>query len=318
MAEIGNDLYNNVGAGDLRNGVTDRPVVADPALTEIHQAYLRFERGHTTFDLGRREINLGDHRFVGNVGWRQHHQSFDTLSIINTSFAKATLSYSYLDKVHRIFGDSQPMSSHLLTASFKAGRAGKLNLYGYLLDYDRPRDAGRSTDTWGAELAGQREAGSVKVLWELERAEQSDAGDNSRQIDAGYTFVMVGVAAPKVAVKLGWEILEGSERDGQFNTPLATLHKFNGWADKFLATPVAGLEDAYLSLSGKAGKVGWTAAYHDFSADSGGTGYGDEIDLQLTYKTSWKQLFGFKAALYDADTHAADTDKLMFWTAYTF
>ena len=28
-------------------------------------------------------------------------------------------------------------------------------------------------------------------------------------------------------------------------TPLATLHKFNGWADLFLTTPNAGLEDAY-------------------------------------------------------------------------
>ncbi len=121
-----------------------------------------------------------------------------------------------------------------------------------------------------------------------------------------------------VTVKAGWEVLEGNARDGQFSTPLATLHKFNGWADKFLRTPTDGLEDLYLSLSGTAGKVAWTAVYHDFSADEGGAGYGEEIDLQVTCKAPWQQAFGLKTAFYDAGTFSADTDKIMFWTAYSF
>jgi hypothetical protein len=32
-----------------------------------------------------------------------------------------------------------------------------------------------------------------------------------------------------------------------FTTPLATLHKFQGWADKFLTTPVNGLADLYVN-----------------------------------------------------------------------
>lgn len=320
VAELGNDLYDNRGAGDKSNGVTDRPVVADPALTELNQVFLRFQRAGNDLRLGRHEVILGDARFIGNVGWRQHHQSFDALTFTNTALERATFEYGYLDKAHRIFGDSQAMSSHFLNVGIRAGGAGRLTLYGLLLDYDRRQDSRRSSTTWGAELKGSRKVGGgeSKLLWEIELADQSDAGDNPDRISAGYLHGVLGAALNKVTVKLGWEVLDGSPRDGQFNTPLATLHKWNGWADKFLATPANGLEDLYLSLAGKAGKVAWTAVYHDFGAENGGAGYGEELDLQLTYKAPWAQVFGFKAALYDAESFATDTDKLMFWTAYGF
>ncbi len=314
VAELGNDLYNNAGRSGNSNGVRGRPVVADPALTQINQVFLRFDRGDTGLTLGRREIVLGDARFVGNVGWRQHHQSFDAFTFSNSSLERVTFDYGFIARAHRIFGDSQRMASHYLNAGIKAGGAGTLTLYGYLLDYDRVQDAGRSATTWGAELKG----GNKKMLWELEAAEQSDAGDNPRQIDAGYLHALLGAKLKAVTVKLGFEVLEGSPRSGQFNTPLATLHKFNGWADKFLSTPTHGLEDLYLSVGGKAGKVGWAAIYHDFSAENIGVDYGQELDVQLTYKAPWGQGFGFKGAFYERDRFATDTDKLMFWTTYGF
>ncbi len=314
VAEMGDDEYNNRGAGSYWNGVTDRPVVADPALTKINQAFISLDHGDTKLTLGRREIILGDARFVGNVGWRQHHQSFDAFTLTNKSFDKVTFDYGYIDKVHRIFGDTLPMSSHFLNAKIKAGGAGMLTLYGYLIDYDRPQNSGRSSTTYGIELKGSKN----KMLWELEVADQSDAGDNPGQIDAGYFNAVLGVKASKVTVKLGLEVLEGSAADGQFNTPLATLHKWNGWADKFLGTPTNGLEDLYLSLGGKAGKFGWAAIYHDFGAESTGASYGEELDLLLTVKAPWGQGFGLKGAFYDADTRATNTDKLMFWTTYKF
>ncbi len=320
VSELGNDLYNNAGRAGNSNRVTNRPVVADPALTEINQAFVRLERGDTELTLGRREVKLGDSRFVGNVGWRQHHQSFDAFTLKNSSLDAVTFDYGFISRTHRIFGDSQPMASHYLNAAIKAGGAGTLTLYGYLLDYDRRQDAGRSSLTWGAELKGGRKLGGSdnKLLWELEAAEQSDAGDNPRTIDAGYLNALLGISTQAVTVKLGFEVLEGSSRDGQFNTPLATLHKFNGWADKFLATPIPGLEDLYLSLGGKLGKVGWVVIYHDFSAESLDIDYGQELDFQLTCKTSWGQGFGLKGALYERDRFATDTDKLMFWTNYAF
>jgi hypothetical protein len=318
VAAVGDDSYNNRGAGDLWNGVTDRPVVADPAHTELNQAYLRWGNGKTRLTAGRQEILLGDQRFVGAVGWRQNHQSFDALNLVNTAVENWTFNYSFIDSVNRIFGDSQSMASHLANAKYAWEGVGALTLYGYLLDYDVA--AVLSSSTFGAELAGKRALESGwNLLYEIEAAQQSDAGDNPRQIDAGYLHASIGAARDRVRARVGIERLDGSASDGQFRTPLATLHKFNGWADKFLATPTNGLEDIYLEVGGKTpNNIAWVVVFHDFGATTGSASYGEELDIQLTYKTKWNQAFGLKGALYDADSHAADTDKWMLWTAYGF
>ena len=317
VAAVGDDNYRNAGAGSLSNGVTDRPVVADPAITELNQAYGRWDNGTTKVTIGRQEILLGDQRYVGAVGWRQNHQSFDALSVASTAAENWTFHYSFVDQVNRIFGDHQQMAGHLANARYAWEGVGSLTLYGYMLDYDQA--LALSASTFGVELAGKKALESGwKVLYELEAAQQSDAGDNPNNIDAGYLHAALG-AAGKVTFKVGLEHLEGSPGEGSFRTPLATLHKFNGWADKFLVTPANGLEDLYLQLAGKSSKgLGWVVFYHDFSATEGGASYGSEIDIQLTYKTSKGIGLGLKGALYDADRHSADTDKWMLWATYGF
>jgi hypothetical protein len=141
-------------------------------------------------------------------------------------------------------------------------------------------------------------------------------GDNPSDLDAGYAFASLGWARGIWTARLGWERLDGDARDGQFNTPLATLHKFNGWADKFLVTPTNGLVDRYLQIDGRRGAWSWTATFHHFEAATGDATYGSEIDLQLLYKTQCGLGLGAKAALYDADAHAADTEKLWLWASY--
>ncbi len=319
VAALGSETFANRGAGGEDNGVTDRPVVADVTRTEINQAFLRFKRGDSELTLGRREILLADVRLVGNVGWRQNHQSFDAFTLSEGGLDGIAFEYGFLTRVHRIFGDSLPMSSHFLNVAVETGAAGQLRLYGLLLDYDRVRDAGRSSLTWGAELSGERDAGSTKLSYEIELATQRDAGDNPSRIDAGYLHALAGVTSGGFTVSVGFEVLGGDARNGQFNTPLATLHAWNGWADVFLATPENGLEDLYLSVTGKLGeRASWFARFHDFSARTGGASYGTELDLELRYTTPWNQLLAVTAALYDADGFAADTDKLMLWTTYGF
>ena len=317
VATVGDDNYRNVGAGSLSNGMIDRAVVADPALTELNQAYVRWDNGKTKWTLGRQEILYGDLRYVGSVGWRQNHQSFDAFNLMSTAVEKWTFTYSFVDSIHRIFGDSQDIAAHLLNAKVDVGKVGALTLYGYLLDYDDV--AALSSSTFGAELAGKKKLeGAWTLLYELELAQQSDAGDNPNDLDVGYQNLVLGGTRGNLTLKVGLEVLEGSPQ-GAFRTPLATLHKFNGWADKFLATPRTGLEDLYLHVGGKCAKgIGWAAIYHDFSATEGSASYGEELDLLATYKNSRGQTFGLKGALYDAESHAADTDKWMLWTAYSF
>ena len=116
----------------------------------------------------------------------------------------------------------------------------------------------------------------------------------------------------------GWERLGSSPETGQFRTPLATLHAFNGWADRFLATPAGGLEDAYVGLCARTGGLQWSATYHDFSADTGAARYGDEVDVEFRFAAPWGQTFAAKAALYDADTHSTDVEKFWGWTSMRF
>ena len=129
---------------------------------------------------------------------------------------------------------------------------------------------------------------------------------------------MFGAAFKPVTVKVGYEVLGGSADDGQFLTTLATLHKFNGWADKFLGTPVDGLQDFYLDVGGKIGSVNWKAVYHDFSSDSEGIDYGTEFDFLLKYTTSWKQGFLLKGAFYEAKDFSVDTQKIWLATSWGF
>jgi len=311
VSYIGHDAFNSTS-----NGTTDRPVVADPAGTEMTQVLLKYHLEKNEFRLGRQEVNIGDQRFVGAVGWRQHHQTFDAFRFENTALDKWTFNYSYLDKVRRITRDTREMNSHLLDVGVDLG-IGTLSGYGYLLDYTEAGFFGLSTNTYGLEFKGAHPLESgTKLLYELEYAGQSDGYDNPNSVSADYLFAMFGAAFKPITIQLGYEVLEGSAEQGQFTTSLATAHKFNGWADKFLKTPVDGLEDFYLALSGKVSAIAWKAIYHDFSANTGGMSYGDEIDFLLSYKAPWKQTFALKGALYSADEFSVDTSKIWLYTAW--
>ncbi len=312
--------HATAGRGGRSNGATDRPVVADPAGTGVNQAYL--ELGFvpkSTVKVGRQEILLGNQRFVGNVGWRQHHQSFDAVSWSTTAIPRTTLTYAYVAGVNRIFGDTQDMAGHLVQADVASGTVGRVSAYGFFLDYEAPAPRTLSTATWGVRFAGGRALSSeVKGLWDLEVAHQSDWGDNPRAIDAGYWRVELGAEAVGWTFKLGHEVLEGDPSGGVFTTPLATLHGWNGWADRFLVTPANGLEDTWLLASTTVGGVALTGVYHLFEANSGGGDYGSEIDFQALYATSRTQKIGFKVAAYDSDEYSKDVTKTMVWTSLTF
>ena len=55
VAVVGDDRYNNLGAGSLSNRRTDFSAVADPAITQINQAYLRWADDDTKVTIGRQE-----------------------------------------------------------------------------------------------------------------------------------------------------------------------------------------------------------------------------------------------------------------------
>ncbi len=319
VSVIGDDqLYNNAGAGEKNNGVSDRPVVADPALTAITGAYVKAALPDTSILFGRQEINQDIQRFIGAVGWRQHHQTFDAINARNESIPNTAVSYAFLAQVNRITGNSLDMKGNLFFGDSRLGKVGNLRLYSYLLDFDEPSKR-LSQQTYGGNLTGAPKlGGGFKLVYRVEFATQRDFANNPNRIDADYSHLVGGVGYKDFTFRFAREFLGGSNEQGQFNTPLATTHAFNGWADKFLVTPPNGLRDLYVAVDGRLSVLKFSLRYHDFDADTGGSDYGTEFDFQTLYTAPWGQLFGFKGAFYSADSFAADTDKLWLWMQYRF
>lgn len=298
------------------NGATGFPVVADPNNSELNQAWLRYAPGaNTSFTLGRQRLAYDNHRFIGNVGWRQNEQTFDALDLSHRVNSRFSLRYSYLDRVQRVFGVDHPLpnqarwnlATHLLAASATLG-PGSLTGYLHLIDNQTlPTSSHRNL---GLRYAGK---GSISeaLSWQatLEYARQRAYADGAAGNRADYQLLEGSLGWRGNNVSLGHEVL-GSDGQYGFATPLATLHAFNGWADRFLATPVNGLQDLYLGW--KRGFGDWNVAvtWHDFRADRGSAAYGREWDASLgrSFGTQWSLLL--KAARYESRGFSLDVDKL--------
>jgi len=131
------------------------------------------------------------------------------------------------------------------------------------------------------------------------------------QNDACPSFVSF---ARRMTGKLGWERL-GGDGAAASQTPLATLHAFKGWADKFTSTPPQGLEDRYALAVGKLGsgrlqdKLTWTLAWHEYRAALGGADYGREFNASLGFPLPGGLTGLVKLADYRSDGVARDTLK---------
>lgn len=307
------------------NGKTAYPVIADPEATELNRLQLKNTTlPDTVITLGRQRIILDDARFVGNVGWRQNEQTFDALRVTNTSLGKLTLDAAYVNRANRIFGPDSPAGnwsgdSYLLNAAHPVP-LGKLTGFAYLIDADEA--PALSSQTYGARFSGDQAVAGGKLGYALSYATQSDYASSSASYKAGYYLADASYAYQRFSIGTAWEVLEGSS-GGSFQTPFATLHAFQGWSDKFLTTPAAGIRDfsvrmgyAPQSFAGLEG-VRFAAAHHDFSAETDSGSYGTEIDLLATAK--WRKLaFTVKYADYNADGFATDTRKLWFQIDYAY
>jgi len=313
VAEL-SDRFNS-GA----NRETTYPAVLDARALELNQAWVGWRGESAGGTLGRQRIVLDNQRFVGNVGWRQNEQTFDALALEALPSAKVTLRYYWLDRVHKVAGDEaidplageRDLNGHLLNAAWTVP-LGSLVGYAYLLeDHDVPV---ASTQTFGMRWIGSRALNSSTLSWTLEAARQHDHADNPRDIEVSYWLAEAALAHGRVTGKVGWEHL-GSDGRNALQTPLATLHAFNGWADKFTTTPVNGLEDRYLLATGKTGNGGlqdkliWTIAWHDYRAARGGDHYGTEWDASLGFPLPGGLLGLLKLADFRSGGFARDTTK---------
>ena len=294
----------NSGAGTSPNKAGEYPVVADPDGSDLNQLYLDYSSDPAwKWRIGRQRILLDNQRFVGGVGWRQNEQTYDAFSLTTTAAKNTTLFYSYIGQVRRIFGQTVPggknnVDTHLLNARIKFGDNWSLTPYAYLIDN---KDVlAFSTSTFGARIAGNLPVGEGKITLLGEFATQSDAGDALVSYDADYSHLRATwSSAGGFSLGVGIETLGGSTDPGEaFRTPLATLHAFNGWADKFLTTPDAGIDDSYVTIKGAIGKWKFTGVLHDFTAETGSGDFGSEFDVSAARKLSDRYGLLLKGAFF--------------------
>jgi hypothetical protein len=318
--DFGSDNYNST-----ENGNSQYPVIADPTGTDLNQIWLKYTGESFDGTGGRQRINHGNQRFVGGVGWRQNEQTYDGVRGTWAPLEGLKLDGSYVYNINRIFGPDDGDNpadlegdNFFVRADYALNENHKLAAFGYFLDIDDdgPYGAGKtvnnSTDTYGVEYHGKFNWLSVAAAY----ATQSEAGDSELDYDADYYMVELGAGFKGIKLKAGYEVLGADDGVG-FKTPLATLHKFQGWADVFLNTPDDGIEDLYGSIGGKLGPIKLAAIYHDFQAEDSSEDFGNELDLVATWPMTKSFTMQAKYADFDSDSDRyADTEKVWFTMQY--
>jgi hypothetical protein len=301
------------------NGNTQYPSITDPHGTELNQAWLGWQGSQFGAKLGRQEIMLDNQRWIGNSGWRDFEQTFDALTTQWKPSAHWMVRYDWLGRVNRVAGPDavNPLASkrllntHLLNVAWEQGAQQWVG-YAYL---HKDKDvATASTATYGVRWTG-KPALEGGFGWAAEGARQYGYANNPQNVAHSYWLLEPSWTQYGVTAKLGWEHLGGDGRTA-LQTPLATLHVFNGWADQFNVTPNNGLQDYYATFNGNFGnqgvarKLAWIVGYHDYQADHGGAHYGNEWNASLSYPLLPGLNALLKAADYRADRFGHNDTKL--------
>jgi hypothetical protein len=334
------DLIGHVGPEDYNdtvNGRTAYPVIADPDMAQPNRYQLSYTatltprakaRAETDLTItgGRQRIIFSNERFVGNVGWRQHEQTFTGISVVNTSFTDTTFTYAFIDRVNRVFGEESPLShfsgpTHFVNSVYTGIHNVRLETFSYLLDLSTVPGRLQSTASVGFRADSKWDLGrdlTLKVNGGY--AYQADYADNPLNISLSYGVAELGLAYRGFSVLGGYEVLDGNGVLG-FSTPLATLHAFQGWADVFLITPKEGIQDMYLSVGyattavPRTRKVNAVLVYHDFRGEKQSVAFGHEWDGSITADLNDHTSVSFKFALFSGEDQFKNRypDKDVYW-----
>ena len=331
------DILDDTQYNDGENRLTTLPVIADPRGTEVNRLYLGIKSfDKTLIKVGRQVITPRKapfHRFLGNVLWRQNWQTQDAVTISSNYFKNTELMAGYIWKNNTIFGSDRDMEAPIFNAKYNGFKYAKLEAYYYDLDFTETADLANASTTYGIRANGAIPVinDKTKFIYTGEFATQSDTGSNPNNYDADYYLIEGGFKlkldnsfVTSFLAKASYEVLETDQgtQGTVFRTPLATGHAYQGWADNFLLTPAAGIEDTYFTMvaTGKY-NTRLIVSYHMLEAETGSFDYGDELDIWFIKKFAKKYSVGLKYAAYDASSDAGNTkatDLSRYWAYLTY
>lgn len=325
LFRIGGNNYN-----DGENGKTTYPRIGDPNDLQLHLAnftYSGIPDVKATF--GRQYLSFDNQRFIGAPRWRQIPQSFDGAVVTYTPVKPVELTYGFLFHANRspganVVGGTYDMHTHVMHATYSGIENVKLNAYGYLVDI-----RGGTTATTGLSSAtfGIRPEGKYPIIKDFygqslfltaaaDYANQSGYANNPNTYTLNYYNFEPGVAWGDYSLKYIDESLGGNGRVAM-QTPLASSHSMNGWADQFQTIPVDGLRDQYFAFSAKRklipglGAAKFDAQWHSYSAKHVSMHYGNELGLNVEQPFMDHYSVGVKYMDYNANNLLRDTQKIV-------
>ena len=334
-AKIGLTTVNNFGYTNYKDGSgqgAEYELILDPQQAMLSEAYLAYTIADTTLLAGRSHVNLDDQRFIGTVGWRQMERAYDTVTVVNKSVEGLTLLGSYVYGYAGVNAvTTNDTASILLNVNYKASDALVISAFSYML--------ADIHDTYGLRVSGKTPVSdSIKLNYAVSYAMQADntlnygSNDTTNKIDASYYDLVLGANMSGFIIGGEYEVLGKANGDSTkgFTTPLATLHKFQGFADEFLGQTGGSNDNGLVDMSIKAGYKadGFGKAlvwFHKFDAQTGAkSDLGSEIDaVYANAIPGVKNLKGLLKAAYfmageDGSHHDKDNAKLWAQVDYKF
>jgi hypothetical protein len=304
------------------NGKAGFSTIADPYKNEVSQLWLSYAGiPDTLIKGGRQRIKLDDDRFIGNVGWRQLEQTYDSVLIThnNQQLFGLTVNVGYIGNVKTFTSTTENINAPILNLNYKLGDYGSLVGYGYWLGYTEPENYAKSNQTYGLRVTNYQKPGdSLKIsdnyglVYTAEWSIQKDYINSPQNYTVNRYNLMGGFTAYNFTFQGAMEQLDGVGPNKAFITPLGTNHAFQGWADLFLVTPKDGIRDVFGTVIATfdQGNVAVTGVYHDFYDDTGSIHYGNEWDFMASKKFGKHYTILAKYAYYNADQYSTDTQKI--------
>lgn len=364
-----NDSTNNTLINGASNQVrnVEYAKIIDPSYTGINQLYVDWTGvKNTRFRLGRQQVNLDNVRFIGDIAFRQVMQVFDGISVMNKSLPETEIFAAHFEKVTQITTEQRDGNLEIVNIKYRISPTEYLVGYGYLSNVDdlgfgnawfgaatlnnagKPNaNADQSNKTFGLRLDGVHPFNpNFRAHYTAEYAKQSNYANGDSRIDAHYYKLGGGLGFDNFNFRVDQELLSSNNSQYAFQTPYGTNHLFQGWVDKFLATPRSGIKDTFVTATYKYEDFLFFADYHFINADDdfntvggglkrNGNKYGKEWNIAATYNYNKNMIAKLEYGRFTEDDRYAptanvanniagnrnrirDTDKLWLTAMYTF
>ena len=330
-AVVGNDLYNsiqNAGSSNAQN----RPVIVDPAGRGVNEGYGRYANKEwldTKITVGRQLFTLNDEVFVTASTYRQNNNRFDAASIESHPLPELLVQYAYIWNNQNVLDVGKPMASHVGNVKYSKKGIGGIAAYTVLLDYeDSPN---RDVSTFGIRIDGPfKLSDDVSVIYEADVAKQSDAFDNTQNIDANYLMARVGINVKKWYASVGYRHQSGvsDASDAPFEgSQIGYPWPWRGNTEQMVFTPTNGLNTLMVWVGGAIPPVpglSFDLWYFTFNSTENNIDYGSDSSAALLYRmpcdTKW-WISGMIAQANAGDQGNGaffDATRAVFTTGYRF